>query len=86
MLDSVTEGAKLTDEESLSVRTGRESWAKENPSEYCPDNVECKKLSGSCIDCIFDKHCIYGREYNTTCKAKEGVVCVVSRSTSNQLG
>ena len=50
----------------------------EEASEYCPDNVECSKLGGSCIQCNFNEQCTYGKQYNATCVAKKGIVCTVS--------
>ena len=37
-----------------------------------------KKLGASCILCHFNGTCIFGKEYNTTCTAKEGINCSVS--------
>ena len=55
---------------------------EDNPSEYCPDKVECTKLGTSCILCDFNYKCIYGKEYNTTCRPKVGVICTVSLLTN----
>ena len=83
---AVTEPTQFENEGTLLVRTGQESAMKnwvpknDNPSSYCPDGVECKKLGSSCILCNFNDKCIYGREYNTTCSAKEGINCTVYRN------
>ena len=83
-LDFVTTATKFEEEDDLSVRTGRRltgaDWIpkNDNPSEYCPDKVECKKLGASCILCDFNYRCLYGKEYNTTCRPKNGVFCTVS--------
>ena len=80
---AVTEAARFENEGTLSVRTGKDFSTKnwipknDNPSSYCPDGVECRKLGASCILCDFNYWCTFGKEYNTTCKAKTGINCSV---------
>ena len=49
-----------------------------NHRELCPSRVDCFKLSGDCLDCELNSSCVYGREYNVTCRPKPDLDCVVS--------
>ncbi|CAC5408814.1 TM2 domain-containing protein 3,TM2 domain-containing protein C41D11.9,TM2 domain-containing protein almondex [Mytilus coruscus] len=46
----------------------------------CPDNVECYKLGGECINCKYNKHCFYGKPNETSeCQVKEDIKCIGQR-------
>ncbi|VDH98536.1 Hypothetical predicted protein [Mytilus galloprovincialis] len=46
----------------------------------CPDNVECYKLGGECINCKYNKHCFYGKPNETSeCQVKEEIRCIGQR-------
>ncbi len=84
-VQQVTESVHVQDSEpdGLSMRTGGSLVTGhlhgiDEASEYCPDNVECRRLGGSCIQCNFNEQCTYGKQYNATCWAKKGIVCKVS--------
>ncbi|XP_033634639.1 TM2 domain-containing protein 3-like [Asterias rubens] len=47
-----------------------------NHRELCPSRVDCFKLSGDCLDCELNSSCVYGREYNVTCRPKPDLDCV----------
>lgn len=52
----------------------------QNPTDLssCPSDVECKQLPFPCIQCNYDKSCIYGKELMVTCNANPNVMCIVS--------
>ncbi|GLH07021.1 TM2 domain-containing protein almondex [Gryllus bimaculatus] len=41
----------------------------------CPTGVECSKLGGACLNCSFNKTCVYGSKINVTCRPKQHVNC-----------
>ncbi|XP_059157058.1 TM2 domain-containing protein 3-like [Physella acuta] len=46
-----------------------------NVDEECPDNLECNRLGGDCINCTFNESCIYGTKQKAICTPKQFVNC-----------
>jgi len=58
---------------------------EESSSIPCPSGVICAKLGGECIDCEFNKSCVYGAEVNVTCRAKNGLHCIGEKSFTRSM-
>uniref|UniRef100_T1J3U4 TM2 domain-containing protein n=1 Tax=Strigamia maritima TaxID=126957 RepID=T1J3U4_STRMM len=43
--------------------------------DSCPSAVECRLLGGECINCNFNKSCVYGSEITVVCQPKRGIIC-----------
>ncbi|XP_069691940.1 TM2 domain-containing protein almondex [Periplaneta americana] len=49
-------------------------------SQNCPSDIECYKLGGQCIRCLFNESCIYGSPINVTCDPPPTVNCTGERT------
>ena len=51
----------------------------EYPECVVPCNVNCEELDAECLNCSLNDSCLYGKEYNVTCRPiSESIVCLVS--------
>lgn len=51
----------------------------------CPSLLQCDKLGGECIQCVFNKSCVYGDTVNVTCKPKDEIICSGNRNFTRSM-